>query len=231
MLRPMKQVLHQPCRLLYRLLRLLIPKETTGNLELAPHCWQVAIPCCRGPPPGGRGPACRMRSTCRQHAVFYVARTILRVSCLRDLNPKCRACSLPTCCKPLSLPFFAVAAELLFVPMLGQGNHASDLLGTVRLVVNLMCMLVPSACHASFLSHGKFLGDHCIACVKVSTRPSALFAKAATLEVRRMRCTALLMMHMLSAGAAGALFVYNRDCQSRHDEMVKRAVSSAMMGP
>ncbi len=66
---------------------------------------------------------------------------------------------------------------------------------------------------------------------KVSTRPSALFAKAATLEVRSMRCTALLMMHMLSAGAAGALFVYNRDCQSRHDEIVKRAVSSAMMGP
>ncbi len=38
MLRPMKQLLHQDCRLLYRLLRLLNPKEATCNLGLAPHC-------------------------------------------------------------------------------------------------------------------------------------------------------------------------------------------------
>jgi len=46
-----------------------------------------------------------------------------------------------------------------------------------------------------------------------------------------MQCTAFSMMHMLSAGAAGALFVYSWDCQSQHGKMVKQAVSSAMMGP
>ncbi len=53
---------------------------------------------------------------------------------------------------------------------------------------------------------------------------------AATLEVSSMQCTPFSMMHMLSAGAAGALFVYNRDCQSQHNKMVKQAVSNAMMG-
>jgi len=118
MLRTMEQLLHQHCRLLYRLLRLLKPKEATGNLGLAPHCWQVATPCSCPPPlpPRGRGSVHTKRSTCRQHAGFDVASTTVRHFCL------CWACLPPTCCKLLLLPLFAVAAELLFVPMLVARN-------------------------------------------------------------------------------------------------------------
>lgn len=78
MLRSMEQLLHQHCRLLYRLLRLLIPQEATGNSGLAPHCWQVATPCCWSSTPRGRGSAHGMGSACRQHAEFDVASTMVR---------------------------------------------------------------------------------------------------------------------------------------------------------
>ena len=51
MLRPMKQVLHQHCRLLYSLLKLLSPKETTSNSRLAPQAG--GHPMLLGPTPQG----------------------------------------------------------------------------------------------------------------------------------------------------------------------------------
>lgn len=79
MLRPMEQVLHQHCRLLYRVLK---PREATGNLGLAlnagrwpPHAAGAHPPEAGGQPVAGRLPAGNM-------LVLQVAKPLEQGPCL-----------------------------------------------------------------------------------------------------------------------------------------------------